>query len=58
MRAGGGARCQASGSNDGVVGSGMNMRRKQLSHGLGKERVGTSVRCAVCGVGAMIKDLS
>ena len=51
-----GRGCQASGSNDRVVGSGMNTRGKQLSHGLGKERVVTSVRCAVCG--AVIKDLS
>lgn len=56
MRAGGGARVPSFGLDDGVVGSGMNTSGKQLSHGLGKERVVTSVRCAVCG--AMIKDLS
>lgn len=43
-----GRGCQTSGSNDDVVGSGMNTRKKQMSHGLGKERVVTSVCDVLC----------
>ena len=48
MGAGEGCGCQASGSNDDMVGSGMNTRKKQMSHGLGKERVVTSVCDVLC----------